>query len=205
LQNILPYGEYSDPQLIEQWLKGEEQAFDILYKKYVIGLLNTAYRKTGSRETARELAQDVFMELYLHRWQLETHSSLHNYLYTILKNKICNYYRHRLVEQKYEQFVQHTQEAVSPDANRQLENKELKKRLHTHIRQLPQQCRTVFMLSWEERLSNKEIAEKLQISVNTVEQHIRKARRLLRDALDDYEFGFVYIYLAAGSALCSYS
>jgi RNA polymerase sigma factor (sigma-70 family) len=57
------------------------------------------------------------------------------------------------------------------------------------IQELPAQCRTVFLLSREQQLSNKQIAEQLDISVNTVEQHIRKARRILREALGNYEFG----------------
>lgn len=61
--------------------------------------------------------------------------------------------------------------------------KELQTYLKARIAELPPQCRTVFLLSREAQLSNKEVAEKLNISVNTVEQHMRKALRILRASL----------------------
>jgi RNA polymerase sigma-70 factor (family 1) len=184
------YSGYGDAELIQYWLKGNETAFDTLYKRYLVRLLNTAFQKTNSRELAQELVQETFMELYLHRHRLEIHTSLQGYLFTILKNKIFNYYRHELVQKKYRQFVESRGEQHSIDSGKALESKELQDRIAALIQQLPSQCRTVFLLSREGLLSNKEIAEQLNISVNTVEQHIRKARRLLREALGNYEFGF---------------
>ena len=198
MADTFSYEDGSDAVLVQYWLKGDEQAFDVLYKRYVLNLLNTAYRKTGSRELAKELVQDVFLELYQHRERLDIHASLSGYLFTILKNKIYNYYRHRLVEQKYRQHVHRSSETSRQETGKRLEQKELLKQVHAHISKLPAQCRAVFLLSREEHLTNKEIAERLQISVHTVEQHIRKARRLLRESLGDYEFGLVCICLATG-------
>lgn len=189
MEKIDPYAGHGDADLIQLWIKGDEAAFDTLYRRYVVRLLNTAFQKTGSRELSQELVQEVFMELYLHRNQLAIHTSLQGYLFTILKNKIFNYYRHELVQKKYRQFITLRGEQHAPDSGRALEGKELQDRIRTLIQELPLQCRTVFLLSREGQLSNKEIAEQLHISVNTVEQHIRKARRMLREALGNYEFG----------------
>lgn len=174
-------------------MTGNEAAFDTIYKRYLVRLLNTAFQKTNSRELAQELVQESFMELYLHRHRLEIHTSLQGYLFTILKNKIFNYYRHKQVQKKYRLFVESRGEQHTMDSGKTLEGKELQDRISALIQQLPAQCRTVFLLSREGSLSNKEIAGQLNISVNTVEQHIRKARRLLRNALGNYEFGFAAI------------
>lgn len=190
LDRIDSYSGYGDAELIQFWVKGDEAAFDTLYKKYLVRLLNTAFQKTNSRELAQELVQETFMELYLHRHRLEIHTSVQGYLFTILKNKIFNYYRHELVQKKYRQFVESRGEQHTLDSGKALESKELHDRIAALILQLPTQCRTVFLLSREGLLSNKEIADQLNISVNTVEQHIRKARHLLRKALGNYEFGF---------------
>lgn len=183
------YHDFDDAELIQLWVDGDEAAFDTLYKRYVLKLLNTGFQKTGSRELAQELVQDVFMELYLHRNTLTIHSSLQGYLFTILKNKIFNYYRHEQVQKKYRLFITHRGEQHAPDSGKTLEGKELQDKIRQLVLDLPPQCRTVFLLSRERHLSNKQIAEQLHISVNTVEQHIRKARRILREALGNYEFG----------------
>lgn len=184
-----PYTGYGDAELIPLWVNGDEAAFDTLYKRYVVRLLNTAFQKTNSRELAQELVQEVFMELYLHRGELVIHTSLQGYLFTILKNKIFNYYRHELVQKKYRQFIITRGEQLAHDSSKNIEGKELQDKIRELIQELPLQCRTVFLLSREGQLSNKDIAEQLHISVNTVEQHIRKARRILREALGNYEFG----------------
>lgn len=189
MAKIDSYTHHGDAELIQLWLKGDEPAFDTLYRRYVVRLLNTAFHKTNSRDLAQELVQEVFMELYLHRSKLEIHTSIQGYLFTILRNKIFNYYRHELVQKKYRQFITLRGEQHALDSGKNLEGKELQDKVHSLIQELPPQCRTVFMLSREGVLSNKEIADKLNISVNTVEQHIRKARRILREALGNYEFG----------------
>jgi RNA polymerase sigma factor (sigma-70 family) len=105
LARIDPYNGLGDAELIQLWVNGDEAAFDTLYRRYVVRLLNTAFQKTNSREMAQELVQDVFMELYLHRAKITIHTSLQGYLFTILRNKIFNHYRHQLVQKKYRQFV----------------------------------------------------------------------------------------------------
>jgi RNA polymerase sigma-70 factor (family 1) len=189
LARIDPYNGLSDAELIQLWVNGDEAAFDTLYKRYVVRLLNTAFQKTNSREMAQELVQDVFMELYLHRAKITIHTSLQGYLFTILRNKIFNHYRHQLVQKKYRQFVVQRGEQLAHDSGKALEGKELQDKIRVLVQELPVQCRTVFLLSREQQLSNKQIADQLNISVNTVEQHIRKARRILREALGNYEFG----------------
>jgi RNA polymerase sigma-70 factor (ECF subfamily) len=164
---------------------GDEAAFDTLYRRYAVRLLNMAYQKTNSNELSKELVQEVFMELYVHRANVEVHTSLQGYLHTILQHKIFNYYRHSAVREKYRQFMLQRGGQHAADPGKKLESKELQARIAGLIQQLPDQCRTVFLLSREEQLSNAAIAERLHISVNTVEQHIRKARRLLREALGD--------------------
>jgi RNA polymerase sigma-70 factor (ECF subfamily) len=192
---------YTDPDLITLWQQGDTNAFDILYKRYVVSMVNTAASKTGSLETAKELVQDVFMEVYLHRNNLQPSNTLHGYLFTALKNKILNHHRNELVRWKHEQSLLGMPSANEEDAQVQLEQKELAEKLYEHIRELPPQCRTVFLMSREDQLSNREIAEKLGISVNTVEQHIRKALRILRTALDDSFLSF-FIFCCLFYSIC---
>jgi len=183
LERYYSYSDCSDKELVQLWLNNHEEAFEALYRRYVIRLLQVAWQKTNSKELAKELVQESFLELYQHRHNLLVHTSLQGYLFTILRNKILNYYRHQDVQEKYRRFIQLRGEEHSIDSSTTLEGKEMEEKIRAIINQLPPQCRTVFLLSREEQLSNREIAEKLGISVNTVEQHIRKARRTIREGL----------------------
>jgi RNA polymerase sigma-70 factor (family 1) len=150
-----------------------------LYKRYVVLLTNVAAKKVQSIETAKELVQDVFMSLYLRRDHLHTITSLKSYLFTALKNKIFSYYR-KEYSQKRKNNGYHKLQIVTSNLNDEYEAKELQLQLQEKIQELPPQCKTVFLMSREEQLSHKEIAERLHISPHTVDKHIQKALRILR-------------------------
>ncbi|WP_228462738.1 RNA polymerase sigma-70 factor [Mucilaginibacter ginsenosidivorans] len=168
------------------WQQGTEYAFEILYKRHVVKLLSVASKKIDDTETAQEFVQDVFISLFERRDSFDPKTSLPAYLYVALKNRILNHYRHQSVQKRYEQYVVLQQPVVTETAISQLQGKELEMQINEEIKKLPLQCRTVFLLSRSEGLPHKEIAAHLDISVNTVEQHMRKALRILRTSMGNY-------------------
>jgi RNA polymerase sigma-70 factor (ECF subfamily) len=184
---IILFEHHTDHSLILLWQQGQEAAFDALYDRYVIGILKLAIRKTGSEENARELVQDCFLSIYLAKEKLHLVEDFKAYIHKIIRNKIISYYRHELVLRKHQQMLL---SGGGSDGMNQLrdsiENKELKRLIFDKIEKMPPRCREVFRLSRDERLTQKAIASRLNISENTVEQHIRKALRILRTVVDDY-------------------
>ncbi len=147
-------------------------------------MLNIAYKKTGNAEAAEELVQDVFVSFYKQLSSLREDTIIENYLFISLKNRIFNYHRQLIAQLRKDHALMKDTPFQTKEMNRQMtEFKELQTRLTERIRELPPQCRAVFLLSREDQLSNKEVAERLNISVNTVEQHMRKALRILRAGL----------------------
>ena len=142
-----------------------------------------ALKKTTSPDTAKECVQEVFLSLYQRKNELQTTSSLKAYLYTALQNKIYNHYQKELTRRQYEQAACEHLKIVGNDLSGELEAKELEKKIHEKIQELPQQCRKVFLMSRQEHLPYKEIAKELNISVNTVDQHIQKALRIIRTSI----------------------
>ncbi|RYF85124.1 MAG: RNA polymerase sigma-70 factor [Chitinophagaceae bacterium] len=181
--HIKNYQVYNDAALISVWQSGDERAFDSLFERYVIYLTNIALKKTTSPDTARECVQEVFLSLYLRKNELQTISSLKAYLYTALQHKIYNHYQKELTRRQYEQAAGERQAVVGNDSIGELETKELEKQIREKIQELPPQCRKVFLMSREEQLPYKEIASQLNISVNTVEQHMQKALRIIRTSI----------------------
>ncbi len=145
--------------------------------------MNIAYKKTGNASAAEELAQDVFLSFYRQMPALTANTVPGNYLFIALKNRIFNYHRQLLQQLRKEQALWKDTPFQTREVNLQLELKELQTYIKARIQELPPQCRAVFLLSREAQLSNKEVAERLNISVNTVEQHMRKALRILRASL----------------------
>jgi RNA polymerase sigma-70 factor (family 1) len=187
--------EHTDSELITRWTNGDKHAFELLYKKHSVQLLQIALIKSGNRENAEELVQETFISLFQQKGKIEASTSIPAYLYVILKHKLINFYRKELVRQKYADYITARNESVSLSPHFHLETKELEEKLKSEIEKLPPQCRMVFKLSREGGLSDKEIAAEMNISVNTVEQHKRKALRDLRTSLSQFfELGII-IYL----------
>jgi RNA polymerase sigma-70 factor (ECF subfamily) len=169
--------------LIALFKQGDEKAFDIIYERHFIRLVNLAHKKTGQLEASQELVQDIFISLYRQLPGLQEDTQLENYLFIALRNRVYNFHRQQLAQLRKEQAFMQDLPVSTRESNGMLELKELETFLKNKVQELPAQCRTVFLLSRESQLSNKEVAERLNISVNTVEQHMRKALRILRSSL----------------------
>jgi RNA polymerase sigma-70 factor (ECF subfamily) len=147
--------------------------------------MTIAYRKTNDREVSKEIVQNVFIALHNNKASAHQINSLRAYLYTILKNRILDHFRRELAENKFhDQCRKMYVSASESDAYDHMHTKELESLLSEEISRLPPQCQIVFRMRRDHDLSNKEIASLLNISVNTVEQHMRKAIRILRIAFN---------------------
>jgi RNA polymerase sigma-70 factor (ECF subfamily) len=182
-ESIKPYAHYTDAALVVLFKQGDEKAFDAIYERHFIRLVNLAHKKTGQLEASQELAQDIFISLFRQLPGLQENTVLENYLFVALRNRVYNYHRQQLARLRKEQAFMQEAPVSTRENNVRLELKELETFVRNKIQELPAQCRAVFLLSRENQLSNKEVAERLNISVNTVEQHMRKALRILRASL----------------------
>lgn len=189
--------ELSDLELILLWQDGHGYAFDVIHGRYAVKLFGIALQKTGDEDAAKEIVQDVFVVMFKNKASCDKIHSLFAYLYVILKNRVLDWHRHNLVHKRYVAYT--TSTAMEADFSTQnwIETRELEKQLNNEIEKLPPQCRTVFKLSRQEHCSNKEISAQLSISENTVEQHMRKALRILRTSLIHYKKTIIFIILSS--------
>jgi RNA polymerase sigma-70 factor (family 1) len=148
--------------------------------------MSIAINKTNNRSDSEELVQNSFFKFYEQKKSFNSDNSVFAYLYVILKNQILNHYRKQLVHQKYEIHVAKNFSFQEESLTLEIETRELEKQIYAEVEKLPEKCKKVFLLSRKENLTNKEIAERLNISENTVEQHMRKALGRLRNSLANY-------------------
>ncbi|GGC24457.1 DNA-directed RNA polymerase sigma-70 factor [Parapedobacter defluvii] len=162
----------------------QEAVFEAAFKSNFKALHAYSYTMLQDEAVAEEIVQTVFMKLWESRERMAIHTSLRAYLYKSVYHESLNYLKHKKVQRKY------MEEAIVAYKQQQTEeteaDKELQRQLQQALRQLPEKCRTVFQLSRFEELKYQEIAERLGISLKTVEAHMGKALKLLRVQLADF-------------------
>jgi RNA polymerase sigma-70 factor (family 1) len=183
----------TDGELMDLIRKDNRAAFNLLYKRHWPSLLDSAYQRLKDEAIAEELVQEVFLNLYLKRLTIVITTSVPAYLHTVLKYKVLDEIRAKLVRNTYREEWLNRPAAVAEDAHTLLVNKELSQLILQLSDQLAPKCREVFLLKHQLQLSNKSIAEKLQIAEKTVEGHVSLARKTLKNLLKDYKTDFLTV------------
>lgn len=146
------------------------------------------------KDQVEELVQDVFVKFWEKRDQLQIQTSLKSYLYTSVKNSILNYIKSQKVRSSYANEMQQQEEPTYLSVD-DFENVELQNRIENLVNAMPTERLKVFKLSRYEGLKYKEIAQKLGISIKTVENQMGKALKYLRENLADVIVLFVCYFL----------
>ena len=178
---------YPDEQLIlKKIAQSDLSAYRFLFDLYFSDLCNFLLIYLHNQSFAEEIALEVFTQIWEKRESLEVRSSLRAYLFTSAKNRAVSFYRRE--KQRLFTRLEIEEDQLSIDFNSQfyLENQELKEIIEEAVNSLPEKSRQIYRLAWEENLSHKEIAEKLNITAKTVENHVGIALRKLRSALAPY-------------------
>jgi RNA polymerase sigma-70 factor (family 1) len=186
-QTHLPYHHLSDSELFNLSGRENTEAFEVLYTRYWSKLTDAASRKLQSRQKAEDIVQEIMVSLYSKRSALEFTSSLDAYLKQALKFKISNEFRSMAIKSAYAKNLFFSENGKN-DFAVSLEAKELRSRIARVLEKLPEKCRHAFHLSRNENMNNKQIAQAMNISVSTVEKHIGKALRALRENLSFYSY-----------------
>ena len=165
--------------------EGDVKAFERIFRQYHTPLNLYAFSITGQKEAAEEIIQDTFYILWKDREKIHIFQSFHSYLYKSVKNRSLQYLEHlRVHEQHCENILKRTGSTVEPSPDELLEYKELENILTQTIQKLPERCRQIFQMHRMNGIKYRDIAEKLSISVKTVEAEMTKAYRVLRKEVD---------------------
>jgi RNA polymerase sigma-70 factor (family 1) len=165
---------------MEETKKGTDW-FKSIFDEYYDYIRNYLYYLAGDMEIAEDLAQDVFMKLWENKDKVND-NTVKPLLFKIAKNLFINSYKRRNLDIKFTNTRLENIENESPQYI--LELKEFDQRLQQAISNLPDQCRTFFLLNRIDDLKYQEIAKNFGISVKAVEKQISKALKLLRDQFD---------------------
>lgn len=174
--------------------QGDEKAFEKLFKLYYGYLCNFATKIIADDVAAEEIVQDFFVKFWERRTDLSVESSLKNYLFRSVKNLCLNHIKHSNIK------LQHAQKVIAESETSNFNNDyievDLAADIAKSIEELPEKRREIFRLSREEGLKYREIAEKLNISIKTVEAQMSLAIKSLRDKLKKYNTFIFYFFVS---------
>lgn len=165
--------------------KGDQEAFSFLYKRYWERVYRFTNLYVASAHVSEEIVQEVFVRLWEHRGQLDEEKNFDGFLFIITRNLIFNHSRDAFNAAAYQATVLEAMEDCY-SIEEELDAADLKDYISSVISLLSPRQQQVFRLSREQHLSYSEIAQKLQISVKTVERHINEALKFLRRNLRLY-------------------
>lgn len=186
--------EASDNDLFQLFQQGNDLAFDMLYQRYWKLLLYKAVQKLNSQDDAEEIVQDTMMVLWERKNNIQIKGQFSTYVGAILKYKILerlatgkrNTAKNISYLQNVEQYSNTTEEWILFE--------DMKAIIEDAVNTLPAKCQLVFRMSREQGLKDKEIAEELQISQKTVESHMSKALKTLRNKLGRLSFSLLLFH-----------
>jgi RNA polymerase sigma-70 factor (ECF subfamily) len=162
----------------------DKQLFEQLFREFFSPLCNFACGYVNDLDTAKEIVQEVFINLWNKRETIVSDSTVKAYLYTSVKNRCLNYIRDHKKFRSYILDVEIEAENMGFESD-SLTQTEAQMKIQQAIETLPEKCKEVFILSRFDEMKYKEIADKLEISVKTVEAQISKALKILREELKE--------------------
>ncbi|WP_290792075.1 RNA polymerase sigma-70 factor [Flavihumibacter sp. UBA7668] len=160
--------------------------FEEVFKTHFKELHAYAYTLVKEDLLAEEMVQQVFFKLWEKKDSLKIESSATAYLYRSVYHECLNYLKHQKVKSAYLSYAKTATESSTGSASQKIQLSELQKHLNKALSELPEQCRTIFQMSRYEELKYQEIADRLGLSVKTIENQMGKALRLLREKLKDF-------------------
>lgn len=181
-----------DDEVVIALKRDDEVMFERLFKLYYNPLCNYVKGIVNDRDEAEEIVQQTMIKIWEKRGALEITQSLKSYLYRSVHNAALNKIRQSKVRSIYAEETTAVGNELSEAASHKVLKTELEQEIAHAISKLPEQCRLVFKLSRYEEMKYAEIANHLDISVKTVENHMGKALKLMREYLKDY---LIWIFL----------
>lgn len=176
---------------------GNRQAFDLIFTRFYPGLCYFAERFTEDATNAEDIVEDNFLKLWNKPQRFESEVHLKAFLYRSVKNACLDFLKMdvRFNSRNTQYFIDHgdTEESYLHEIIRA----EVVRELHDAIRMLPTQAGRIIAMSYLEGLSNQEIAEKLELSVQTVKNQKTRGLSILRKYLGPEKFHVAMLLLSA--------
>jgi RNA polymerase sigma-70 factor (ECF subfamily) len=174
-----------DNEIIGRIRQGDTHEFELLFRSSYVSLVRFATSILKDHDTAEEIVQDLFFRIWQDREKLKIESSLNGYLFRSVHNRCLHYIEHTKVVERYVTEMAHGQPGSEDSPSEILQYKELQEKVTRILERLPDRCGKIFYMSRFEGLRYSEIAQKLSVSVKTVEANMGRALKEFRKELTE--------------------
>lgn len=187
----------SEKKELELLRKACKQSFEFLYNRYSGKLYNFIMKVSkGDTYIAEELVQRTFIKVWETRENVDPERSFISYLCTIAKNMLLNEYKHQTIRFIYTDYIKGVATDKYNFTEKEVDKNLLEEYIDKLIDKLPPKRREVFILSRKQGLSNKKIAERLQITESTIETQLSKASTFMKIQMQKhYELQLLILFM----------
>ena len=191
-KKAVPESTRSDFKYVKGIRSSDPAAFASLFRKYYEPLYHFAGRFVKDAQAAENIVQDVFIKLWDKRAEWHVQSSVKSYLYTAVKNHSLNYLKREKSMIPIDEVAANLRHCI-PSPEEDLIENEMAEAVREAIERLPQQCRRIYLMKRYDDLTYSEIAEVLNVSINTVKTQMKRAIKSLHKNLA-YLFSMLWIF-----------
>jgi RNA polymerase sigma-70 factor (ECF subfamily) len=182
----------NEKQQIEALKNGSYKAFEVLYDEYYHLLYGYVFGLIRSHEDTREIVQNTFIKIWLHRAKLDMELSFKAWLFKIAKNSLLNDVRKKWNDPLFEDYMLHCEDAELTEDNSEFDFELFRIALVKAKVKLTPRQKEVFELSKEENYTPSEIAVKLHITEDSVYNYLSAAIAVLRKEMKDLSFALLF-------------
>lgn len=176
----------NEKELLLSVAEGNEQAYEVLFNRYVDKLYTQALYFTKSPDLAKDICQEVFIKVWGYREKLALVDNMEAWLATVSKNYIRNVIKRKVLPVDNEEYLMAYMQDKQPNSQELMEWKERESNIYEIIGRLPPQMQQAFRLSRFDGLTHEEIAKKMNISRITSQNYIARALVILRKYLREH-------------------
>ena len=174
-----------DNNIMGRIRQGDIHQFESLFRSSYVSLVRYAKTMLKDQDTAEEIVQDLFYRIWKEREKIKIESSLNGYLFRSVHNRCLHFIEHSRIVEKHAEEMSFRQPESSESPSDILNYKELQEKIASILEKLPGRCGQIFYMNRFEGLKYIEIAEKLSVSVKTVEANMGKALKEFRKELTE--------------------
>ena len=183
-------------EIIRRLKREDKSAMDELFQYYYPRLYHFSKSILKIENEIDDTLQDVFVKIWLNRHKISSAETFNSYIFTITKNEVLNLIRSNLRDHSFKEELFLRSVAEEYQTPNSVEFNEIKAGIDKIVESLPEKRKQVFILSRTEGLSNKEIAQQMNISEKTVEDHVTHAIKHLKKTMKDMGMvSILYFYL----------
>jgi RNA polymerase sigma-70 factor (ECF subfamily) len=175
----------SDTDIIGRIRQGDKKQFESLFRSSYVSLVRYARTLVKDHDNAEEIVQDLFYRIWKDREKINIESSLNGYLFRSVHNRCLHFIEHNRIVEKHAEEMSFKQSETPENPSDILNYKELQAKIARILEKLPERCGKIFYMNRFEGLKYTEIAERLSVSVKTVEANMGRALKEFRKELSE--------------------